>query len=686
MANSKPTYEELEKRIAQLEAARGAAFPDTGEQLFSSEELQKRELRFQELVESSTDWIWEVDADSTYTYASPKVVDLLGYEPDEIIGRKPFDLMPPEEARRVYSFIAPIMAAGEPFSGLENVNRHKSGRTVYLETNGIPILSADGTLLGYRGIDRDVTKRRQVEEQLRWALQRLRLHVENSPMGVIEWGPDFRISHWNKESEHIFGWKAEEVLGLRIDDFSWVYEEDAGQVRRISEGLLNGTQPRSVSANRNYRKDGSVVFCEWYNSSLLDDSGRLISILSFVLDVTDRKQAQDSLEDRAQLLRLAVKTAGLAIWDWNLADDTVRWDESCDNIFGSAVEKDISYQWWVDHIHPEDREGVLGFLDRALHGDAESLTLEYRFLHPDGNWRTVYDRSHIIHENSGKPRRLIGAMLDVTNLRRAEQELRQSRDELEQAVQERTAELKHTVDTLHEEVLKRIIAERAARKRAEQLRALVSELTLAEQRERQRMGQVLHDGLQQLLVAAKLQLSTLAGLAKDPRVLESIKETDDLMDESLRVSRSLTAELGPPILHGRLIPALKWLASRMRDTHGLELELAAPDNFDPIPDHVAMFLFHAARELLFNVVKHAKVSKARVQLTRWNHRIELIVSDEGQGFNPGRARQKASFSAGIGLFGIEERLDFLGGRIEIDSAPGRGCRIRLVVPVEEKSK
>jgi len=686
MANSKPTYEELEKRVAQLETARGSACPDTGEELFSSEELQKRELRFRELVESSTDWIWEVDADGTYTYASPKVADLLGYEPDEIIGKKPFDLMPPEEARRVYSFIAPIMAAGEPFSGLENVNRHKSGRTVYLETNGIPILSVDGTLLGYRGIDRDVTKRRQVEEQLRWALQRLRLHVENSPLAVIEWGPDFRISYWNKEAEHIFGWKAEEVLGLRLDEFSWVYEEDADQVRHISEGLLNGTQLRSVSANRNYRKDGSVLFCEWYNSSLQDDSGQLISILSFVLDMTDRKQTQDDLKESAQFLRLAVKTAGLAIWDWNLADDTVRWDESCDNIFGGSVEKDISYQWWLDRVHPEDREGVLGLLERALQGDAEFLTLEYRFLQDDGNWRTIYDRSHIIREKSGKPQRLIGAMLDVTNLRKAEQELRQNRDQLEQRVKERTAELKHTVDTLHEEVLERIVAERTARKRAEQLRALVSELTLAEQRERQRMGQVLHDGLQQLLVAAKLQLAALVELTKDPQVLESLKDTDNLMDESLRVSRSLTAELGPPILHGRLIPALQWLTSRMRNTHGLELELTAPDNFDPVPDHVAMFLFHAARELLFNVVKHAKVCKARVQLTRWNHRVELIVSDEGQGFNPARPRQKADSSAGIGLFGIEERLDFLGGQMEIDSAPGRGCRIRLAVPVSEKSK
>ncbi len=136
------------------------------------------------------------------------------------------------------------------------------------------------------------------EQARRESEERLRLHVENTPLAVIEWGPDFRLSRWSAEAERIFGWRADEVLGKRLDDFCWILDEDSGQVAQISAKLVDGTCPRSVSGNRNYRKDRSIVHCEWYNSSLVDKSGQLRSILSLVLDVTDRKRA----EGRTRLL------------------------------------------------------------------------------------------------------------------------------------------------------------------------------------------------------------------------------------------------------------------------------------------------------------------------------------------------------------------------------------------------
>jgi PAS domain S-box-containing protein len=121
---------------------------------------------FQGLVETLSDWIWEIDQDNTYTYVSPKVQDLLGYQPQEVLGKTPFDLMPPEEAQRVADIVGPLLAARQPLVAFQNVNRHKDGRLLVVETSGVPFFDAKGQFEGYRGVDRDVTERKQAEEEI----------------------------------------------------------------------------------------------------------------------------------------------------------------------------------------------------------------------------------------------------------------------------------------------------------------------------------------------------------------------------------------------------------------------------------------------------------------------------------------------------------------------------------------
>ncbi|MDP3482494.1 MAG: PAS domain S-box protein, partial [Sulfuricella sp.] len=137
----------------------------------AEESLRESELRFRNLVEASSDWVWEVDAHGIYTYASPKVLDILGYKPDEVVGKTPFDLMPPEEAERIRADFLRLATEKRPILLLENVNRHKDGRLVVLETSGVPILDAEGALRGYRGMDRDITERKQAEMALQRALR-----------------------------------------------------------------------------------------------------------------------------------------------------------------------------------------------------------------------------------------------------------------------------------------------------------------------------------------------------------------------------------------------------------------------------------------------------------------------------------------------------------------------------------
>lgn len=159
----------------------------------TEETLRESEQRFRSLVETTSDWVWEVNQKGMYTYASPKVKDLLGYGPEEVIGKTPFDLMPPVEAERVAGLFRDIAKSRRPFAGLENTNLHKNGKRIILETSGVPILDADGNLLGYRGIDRDITERKLAEQQI----ENLAKFPSENPSPVLRIAKDGTVLYAN---------------------------------------------------------------------------------------------------------------------------------------------------------------------------------------------------------------------------------------------------------------------------------------------------------------------------------------------------------------------------------------------------------------------------------------------------------------------------------------------------------
>ena len=150
-----------------------------------------------------------------------------------------------------------------------------------------------------------VLLKKRAEAEIHALTLRLSYHMKHSPLAVIEWGPDMRLTRWAGEAENMFGWRAEEVINKRMEDFKWIYQEDEALVLEVSNALQSGSDFRRFSSNRNYRKDGSIIHCDWYSTSMLDKQGNLLSILSFVLDVTERKRFESALEKRTKQLEEA---------------------------------------------------------------------------------------------------------------------------------------------------------------------------------------------------------------------------------------------------------------------------------------------------------------------------------------------------------------------------------------------
>jgi diguanylate cyclase (GGDEF)-like protein/PAS domain S-box-containing protein len=185
--------------------------------------------------------------------------------------------------------------SGETVS-VERAMPQPGGGSRWEELHMAPHCDRAGEVIGVYTVVTDVHDAKTNEDALRRANWMLSSHIDNTPLAVIEWDRDFRLSHWSPQAEKIFGWLPSEVIGLTLRDWRLIHEDDEAAAQVVIDGLVSGRQPRSTIINRNYRKDGRVIWVEWYNSCLHDDEGRLVSILSFAQDVSSRIESEERLQ------------------------------------------------------------------------------------------------------------------------------------------------------------------------------------------------------------------------------------------------------------------------------------------------------------------------------------------------------------------------------------------------------
>jgi PAS domain S-box-containing protein len=229
-------------------------------------------------------------------------------------------------------------------------------------------------------------------------------------------------------------------------------------------------------------------------------------------------------------------------------------------------------------------------------------------------------------------------------------------------------------------------AEEQIRNYQEQLRSMASQLSMTEERERRTLATELHDHIGQILALTQIKLGALGVKAAGTNLEEPVREVRDLVETVIKSTRSLTFELSPPILYELgLEAALEWFGEHLQEQHGLTVEVKKDEEPKPMDSEIGALLFKVVRELMLNSVKHGHAHQLRVIVGREGQSLGIEVIDDGVGFIP-TPPGTAVKTSGFGLFSIKERLHHLGGRLQVESAPGQGTKVSLLIPLWEENQ
>ena len=248
------------------------------------------------MIDATVDGMFAFDRDCRFIAWNRAMQRITGLSRDDVMGKRVVDVFPFLREGDNDSCFSAALAGRESVSESHPYGPSETG---LFESRYSPLVDEQNNVAGGIAVITDITSRKQAEEATNAAFRRLEFHVESSPLAVVEWDSDFRVSRWSASAVRLFGWGAEEVLGKHVNEWRFVFADDVDAVALVTNRQREGVEVQGVTRNRNYTREGSILYCEWYNSVLRDERGKLVSVLSLVLDVTTRQSAE---EERAAAL------------------------------------------------------------------------------------------------------------------------------------------------------------------------------------------------------------------------------------------------------------------------------------------------------------------------------------------------------------------------------------------------
>jgi PAS domain S-box-containing protein len=483
-------------------------------------------------------------------------------------------------------------------------------------------------------LSRDITERKRAEEALRASEERFRLAAQAGKMFAFEWDAATDIIQRSPEFIQVLGFDGTtQTTGRRI--LAQVHEADRERVM-AAFAKLSPEKPSLRISFRMVRPDGTTIWVERSSRAQFDEQGRLLRIVGMVADITERKRAEEQLQESEERFRLVATTAPVMVWMSGPDKLCTYFNQPWLTFTGRSIQQELG-DGWAEGVHAGDLKRCLETYTQAF-DRREPFEMEYRLRRNDGEYRWIFDYGVPRFNSDGSFAGYIGSASDMTDQKMAQ----------------------------------------------EALEKVSGQLIEAQERERRRLARELHDDICQRLAMLSLKIEKVTkGAGRGPSSLADQLEQIWQQCSNLTVDvQALSHELHPSILDNLgLATAVKSFCREVAEQGGVAVEFVGKNMPDSLPHEVSLALFRVVQEALHNAVRYSGQKHFEVRLQEISGELELEVSDQGVGFDA----QNAKNGGGLGLVSMAERIHQVNGTFNIDSQPNVGTRIRARVPLAPKA-
>jgi PAS domain S-box-containing protein len=610
---------------------------DITERKISGKALRESDAKFRAVIDNIQDGILFSDRNMIVSYRSPSYFLINGYTDEERLGYNGLETVFPEDRERVSLLWNQVV--DQPDLTVTGQYRilHKNGSVRWMESVAQNLLDHPD-LKQIILVTRDITDRKRTEEEL----DRI---INLVPDLICTASTDGYFKKINPAWEKTLGFTADELLLKPFAEF--IHPDDLTSTLSEIEKQINGHSTISF-VNRYRCKDGTYKWLEWNATPSLDG----ILLYASARDITDRKRLEAELKESEARWKFALEGSGDGVWDWDVRSNRVYYSPKWKTMLGYEVDEVIdTLNEWEKRVHLDDKEEVYAELERHFQGETPFYQSEHRLLCKDGSYKWILDRGKIIEWTAaGEPKRMVGLHTDISERKQAEEALRKSETKL---------------------------------------RVLSKKLIDAQENERKRIANELHDDLGQSLVGLKIQLSRIQNKIStgQEEIKQDIKGVIESINQTTENVRRISRDLRPSVVeHLGLVEALQWLLEDFRSKYRTRVTREIAPVKGILSKNQEIMVFRIFQEALNNIGKHAKATNVIIELREEGGSAFFSIKDNGRGFSLGEVNGKRSDEFGLGLTVMNERAKIAGGNLSIKGAAGKGTEIILSLPLRKRGE